>query len=1001
MKKLAIIILSLASFVIAISSARAVVCSTNWPASFTNWYSGCTIPAGWLNAVETTIGTSSATSSLQVQITALQNTSGVSGSTTFVHSTSPFLIVNQVGTNASLTPASVLSVASSADIAPSNATGTSITFSFLNPKGFATTTIQSVLNALSAIGLASYNSSTGVFSVSSSSLNLGTASQYNKSDVLPSSTTYVATVNGLSGAITISSSTLGVVWPTVNGNQASNYLIIAGQGITSTVSGATTTLTLNLGLGCSGGNFVSTISPTGTIICATPSGGASSTNVYGTNGVTVNQVGTNATASLDTTYAASWSALETFLKGVTINGTTTLASTTNAITWANSLGQIMAVTIGQGLSFNTTTGQLSFTNPGFASSSITITGGGILSGGGDLTANRIISLTTSTLYGLFSGSSPIVFNTSTGQISWTNSNNYITLGSISANSPLSYNNGSGAFSLATNASTGIALSTTGNVLSIQNTGITTSTGNWAGTWQGVNSTTFYLASNPSGYISSAVTSINGNTTAAQTLTGGTGISVASAGGNTTTTNTGVTSFNGATGTVTYAPSTTIPTVYVSTVNGASGAITISSSSLGVIYTPTSTITASGTTVNGNAFAFGSTTDILAYASGTTLLWQFASHNISQFTNNSGYLTSAGAVTTFNGLNGAVTFNCVAGAGISVVTTTSLCTVSNTGVISLQSTSTAGGVNFSATNGSNITGILNSLAITQFTGVLPIANGGTNATSAAAALSNLGGISTVSINGVSGTSFTNLATGTAVAGSCTNCNLSYVNGLLTTASNGSGGTGSGVPSTTPWTAGYMPLITSTASAITNSVIYQASTTGNLGIGTTTPQSPLVIANGSTEVDIGRTVASSGYYINLQTSSSVPVFSVASTSAAQLNGQLFEPVYDNGTSTTGSATINWNQSNKQMIALGTTTTAFAWSNVQSGGSYTLWVIQDGTGSRTVTWPSSGAGEVQWASSTAPTLTTTANHMDAISFQCFVPHTTTTITCFGQYGANNFTQ
>ena len=39
--------------------------------------------------------------------------------------------------------------------------------------------------------------------------------------------------------------------------------------------------------------------------------------------------------------------------------------------------------------------------------------------------------------------------------------------------------------------------------------------------------------------------------------------------------------------------------------------------------------------------------------------------------------------------------------------------------------------------------------------------------------------------------------------------------------------------------------------------------------------------------------------------------------------------------------------------------------TAGSFTLILIQDGTGSRTATWPAS----VKWAAATAPTLTTTA--------------------------------
>ena len=42
-----------------------------------------------------------------------------------------------------------------------------------------------------------------------------------------------------------------------------------------------------------------------------------------------------------------------------------------------------------------------------------------------------------------------------------------------------------------------------------------------------------------------------------------------------------------------------------------------------------------------------------------------------------------------------------------------------------------------------------------------------------------------------------------------------------------------------------------------------------------------------------------------------------------------------------------------------------------SITLFLLQDGTGSRVVTWPA----EVKWAGGTAPTLTTTAGRYDII--------------------------
>lgn len=60
----------------------------------------------------------------------------------------------------------------------------------------------------------------------------------------------------------------------------------------------------------------------------------------------------------------------------------------------------------------------------------------------------------------FSASNPITYNNNTGAIGWTNSNNYITLGSISANSPISYNNGTGVFSVSANYSIPLTASTT-------------------------------------------------------------------------------------------------------------------------------------------------------------------------------------------------------------------------------------------------------------------------------------------------------------------------------------------------------------------------------------------------------------------------------------------------------------------------------------------------------------------------------------------------------------
>lgn len=48
---------------------------------------------------------------------------------------------------------------------------------------------------------------------------------------------------------------------------------------------------------------------------------------------------------------------------------------------------------------------------------------------------------------------------------------------------------------------------------------------------------------------------------------------------------------------------------------------------------------------------------------------------------------------------------------------------------------------------------------------------------------------------------------------------------------------------------------------------------------------------------------------------------------------------------------------------------------GASFTLVLSQDGTGGRSVTWPSS----VRWAAATPPSLTPTPNKRDVFSFMC----------------------
>lgn len=79
-------------------------------------------------------------------------------------------------------------------------------------------------------------------------------------------------------------------------------------------------------------------------------------------------------------------------------------------------------------------------------------------------------------------------------------------------------------------------------------------------------------------------------------------------------------------------------------------------------------------------------------------------------------------------------------------------------------------------------------------------------------------------------------------------------------------------------------------------------------------------------------------------------------------------------TAGAAIAWDLINPiATVTLGAAANVFTFNNGRAGGTYVLILKQDGTGSRTVTWPSA----VKWPGNVAPVLTTTASRADVFSF------------------------
>lgn len=98
---------------------------------------------------------------------------------------------------------------------------------------------------------------------------------------------------------------------------------------------------------------------------------------------------------------------------------------------------------------------------------------------------------------------------------------------------------------------------------------------------------------------------------------------------------------------------------------------------------------------------------------------------------------------------------------------------------------------------------------------------------------------------------------------------------------------------------------------------------------------------------------------------------SSASATFRGQYFSELIDDGTLTTDS-TVNWSSGNEHKITLGANIT-LAFSNGVVGGRYVLLVVQDSTGSRTVSWP----GTVKWGNAGVSTLSTTGSTVDLFTF------------------------
>jgi hypothetical protein len=148
---------------------------------------------------------------------------------------------------------------------------------------------------------------------------------------------------------------------------------------------------------------------------------------------------------------------------------------------------------------------------------------------------------------------------------------------------------------------------------------------------------------------------------------------------------------------------------------------------------------------------------------------------------------------------------------------------------------------------------------------------------------------------------------------------------------------------------------------------------IGVGTTTPAAKLTIETQDAVTEF-LTIASStsGTLLVFDETGNLGIGTDAPVSKLAIGAGGAITTVENTLTDGATIAIDWLDGNQQDVTLGGNRT-ITFSNYIAGQILRLVVCQDGTGSRTLTWPAS----VVWNDGTAPTLTTTADQCDFLAF------------------------
>lgn len=246
--------------------------------------------------------------------------------------------------------------------------------------------------------------------------------------------------------------------------------------------------------------------------------------------------------------------------------------------------------------------------------------------------------------------------------------------------------------------------------------------------------------------------------------------------------------------------------------------------------------------------------------------------------------------------------------------------------------------------------------TGVTGILPIANGGTGEATGLPLATGVTGTLAVANGGTGQTSFTDgqLLIGNSTGNTLTKASLTAGSGVTITPGAGSiqiafTGPGAGSVTSVDVSGGTTGLTTSGGPVTASGTITLAGT--------------LAVANGGT----GATTLAGA---SIATYTGTETLTNKTIEAGTFTNGYTEEVFTGNSST--AITLDLANGTVQIITL-TGNCTYTFPTPVAGKSFTLIHLQDATGSRTVTWPST----VDWPSATAPTLTATALRADKFVF------------------------